>query len=85
METKHKLRYKGYSQSKITLLKDYPNFTKKLVLTTACTVLLSSAVASFVQSAAGTIAPLFPTWQLALVQIGIASAGLWWLTKNGKR
>jgi hypothetical protein len=68
-----------------TKLRDYRQFTNKLVLTTACTVLLSSAVSSFVQTTAATFAPLFPSWWFSLIEIVIASAGLWWLTKNGKQ
>ena len=62
---------------------EYHNFTKKLLLTTACTVLLSSAVSSFMQSIIATFAPLVPTWLFSLVEIIIASLGLWVINKNG--
>ena len=66
-------------------LDHYQKFTRKLVLTTACTVLLSSAVSGLIQGLVSIAAPYFPTWPFSMLQIIAASLGLWWLTKNGKR
>ena len=64
---------------------EYLQFTRKLALTTACTVLLSSAITGLIQSLVGVVAPYFPTWPFMLAEMVLASLGLWYLTKNGKR
>ena len=66
-------------------LNDYKDFTRKLIPATACTVLLSSGISSFLQGAITSFAPLFPAWAFPLVQVLAASAGLWWVAKNGKK
>ena len=66
-------------------IEDYQVFSRKLILTTACTVLLSSAVSSFVQSAVGIFAPLVPAWSFSLLEMVLACFGLWWVNRNGKK
>ena len=66
------------------VITDYKDFSHKLILTTACTVLLSAGVSSFLLGLVGSFAPLFPSWTFSLVQVLAASVGLWWLTKNGQ-
>jgi|GEM_PF-1544260 len=63
---------------------DYRNFTKKLALTTACTVLLSSGMTILVQNIVAQFSPFFPSWGFPLLEVIIASVGLWIITRNGK-
>jgi len=72
-------------QHHIQAIEEYHIFTKKLLLTTGCAVLLSSGISSFLQGALASFAPFFPSWAFPLAQVAAASAGLWWLTKNGDK
>jgi hypothetical protein len=72
-------------QHHVETINEYHIFTKKLLLTTGCAVLLSSGISAFMQGALASFAPLFPAWIFPLVQIAAASVGLWWITKNGKK
>jgi len=72
-------------QQHVKTISEYQTFSQKLLLTTACTVILSGGISAFVQGAVANFAPLFPAWAFPLVQMLGASLGLWWLTKNGKK
>jgi len=58
----------------------YHQFTQKLLLTSVFSILLSSALQSIVQRAVNAFAPALPVEMFLLLQIGIASGGLWWIT-----
>jgi len=67
------------------VINDYRDFSHKLILTTCFTVLLSAGISSFLLGVVGSFAPLFPSWAFSLGQVIAASAGLWWMTKNGEQ
>lgn len=60
------------------------DFSRKLILTSAFSVLLSSSITGGVQSAVAMFAPAFPAWVFTLLEAAIACVGLYWVSKNGK-
>lgn len=71
-------------QHHVKAINEYQLYSRRLILTTACTVLLSSAVGMLVQSAVGMVAFPIPSWAFALLQMALACLGLWWVNRNGK-
>jgi hypothetical protein len=69
----------------IKTIDEYQNFSRKLILSTAFGVLLSSGISALVNGYVAQLAPQLPGWPLPLLEIAGASFGLWWLTKNGKQ
>lgn len=61
----------------------YHSFSRKLILTTACTVLLSSAIGDLIKNSVGYFTLPLPGWLFSLVQIALACFGLWWVNRNG--
>ena len=68
-----------------TMIGDFHSFTTKLLLTSACAVILSGGINSFLQGLVATFAPLFPGWIFSLIQILGASLCLWWINRNGQK
>jgi len=72
-------------QQHIQTISEYQKFSRKIILTSACSVLLASSVGMFMQSAVSMFALPLPGWVFALLEMALACLGLWWTNRNDKQ
>lgn len=64
---------------------EFNRYTGQLVLTMGCTAVVWQAAVGLVGIIINHFAPGAPTWPIYLFELVGASAGLYFLTKNGKK
>jgi len=67
------------------VVQEYTVHAQDVVLPSFFTVMLWISLQKIIEEAAKNYLPLLASWQLAVVEVFIASYGLWWIAKRGKK
>jgi len=66
-------------------LQDFHEYSSTLILTNFFSVMLFVSISSLLPGITAQLLPGLQGWQMASSEIVLASAGLWWVSRNGKK